>query len=102
MSRARDVSGGLYFGLADGGVQSTNFTAVSGFIYWIPANTTLTATLPATIAAKARIGFVIGFGAVVTLDPNGNKLNSSTSTYVTADPQTLFISVPDTATSGWC
>ena len=87
-------------------VQTGNFTAVAGNAY--PVNTTsgaVTVTLPASPTAGQAVQLTDYAGTWatnnVTVSPNGNKINSSTSSYVAALRRESLAFVYIDSTQGW-
>jgi hypothetical protein len=89
-----------------GSVQTTGFTASSNTIY--PCNTTsasFTITLPSSPTAGDQIGIIDYAGTAntnnITLNANGNKINSSTINATISTKREGLIIVYVNATQGW-
>jgi len=87
-------------------VQTTGFTAVAGRAY--PCNTTsaaFTVTLPASPAAGNVITLTDYAGTFttnnLTINPNGGKINGSTSNYAVSQNRGSFQLVYVDSTQGW-
>ena len=87
-------------------VQTGSFTAVAGNAY--PVNTTsgaVTVTLPASPTAGQQIIFTDYAGTwgvnAVTVNPNGNKINSSTSSFIATGTRESASFVYIDSTQGW-
>jgi hypothetical protein len=87
-------------------VQTSGFTAVAGRAY--PVNTTsgaVTVTLPASPTAGQAVQLTDYAGTWatnnMTVSPNGNKINSSTSSYVAALRRESLAFVYIDSTQGW-
>ena len=87
-------------------VQATGFTAVAGNAY--PVNTTsaaITVTLPASPVANNIVQIVDYAGTWatnnVTINPNGNKINSSSSNFVASTNRESIAFVYIDSTQGW-
>jgi len=72
----------LVLGLADGGEKTIAFNAGSNTRYQINAAADLTMTLPAAPTLGDVINFGFSGGFSLTLNPNGGKVNGSTSNFV--------------------
>ena len=94
------------FGLTTQSVQTTGFTAVKGNLY--PCNTTssaFTVTLPASASVGDQIGIVDYAGTFGTnpiiINPNGLKLNGSTSSLVASNNREGLTLIFLDTTQGW-
>jgi len=88
-------------GLAAGAAQTGSFTAAINTKYVCNFTATATITLPSSASAGDVIVLAIGGYQSVTLDPNGLKINASTSSLsIGSDMQTLMITYTGT-TNGW-
>lgn len=93
-------------GLAWQAVQTANFTASANKIYPIDTTSTaITATLPASPTVGQSVGFVDYAGTFatnnVTVNPNGNKINGSTSNATLANAREALTYVYADSTQGW-
>jgi hypothetical protein len=86
--------------LTDGGTQETEFTAESNKRYNCVFGASGTITLPAAPAAKDIIVLSLAGYYAYTLDPNGLKINSSTSNLVLIGNQTIILEYTG-AIVGW-
>jgi hypothetical protein len=100
------VSGNIYGGTVWQSIQTGSFTAVSGYSY--PINTTsgaITVNLPASPSAGNYVqltDYAGTFGTnAVTINPNGNKLNASTSNVTLAVNRESIALVYIDSTQGW-
>lgn len=87
-------------------VQTTGFTAVANTIY--PCNTTsgaFTVTLPASPSANDQITIIDYAGTAatnnITISPNGNKINGSTSSTIISVNRAAFDLIYVDSTQGW-
>jgi hypothetical protein len=94
------------FGLTTQSVQTTGFTAVKGNLY--PCNTTsaaFTVTLPASASVGDQIGIVDYAGTsdtnFITINPNGNKIESSTANFTLTNKRSGVILTFIDSTQGW-
>jgi hypothetical protein len=97
---------GAFSGLSWQSVQTTGFTAVAFRAY--PCNTTsaaFTVTLPASPSAGDQITLTDYAGTFttnnLTINPNGGKINGSTSNYAVSQNRGSFQLVYVDSTQGW-
>jgi hypothetical protein len=88
-------------GLNAGSNQTTSFTAASNTKYVCNFSAAATITLPASPTTGDLIEFTIGGGQLVTLDPNGNKINASTSTLPLGTQRMTLLIGYTGSTDGW-
>lgn len=89
------------YGLTAGADQTTSFNAAVNTFYVCNFSAAATITLPSSASVGDKIGFALGGGQAVTVNPNGLKINASTSNLVLAPGRyTEFISYTGT-TDGW-
>lgn len=94
-----DISVGLAgAGFTNGGIKSSNFTAVGGNSFIISAS--LTADLPASPSEGDRVEFVYITTGTVTVDRNGSNINGS-ATNLTNTTKGADCFVYTNATEGW-
>lgn len=86
--------------VTDGGTQAAGFTAASNARYNCVFGASGTITLPAAPTAKDVIVLHLAGNYVYTLNPNGLKINSSTSNFPMLGNQTVILEYTG-ATDGW-
>lgn len=91
---------GVYLGLTDGGVKTVGFTAAVNTRYTCAFTANGTITLPASATQGDIIYLGLGGAWTYTLNPNGLKINSSTSSLAVPGNQSLFLTYTS-ATDGW-
>lgn len=100
-SRVDHVHAIPVYGLLVGSTQTSGFTAVSNTRYIVNLAADGTITLPASPTAGDIVRVAVSGGYVLTLNPNGNKINGSTSNLtVGVDEQTLDITYTGSG-RGW-
>jgi len=87
--------------LADGGIQTTGFTAASNAKYLVNLSAGATVMLPASPAAGDILRLTISGGQAVLLGANGNKINGAVSDLPVGSDETILTLTYTGASRGW-